>query len=477
MHGRVYSATVPRALTSGSLRPRAEDGVVLSHDNQTNLGPPSADPAAGETTESLDRYRSSMEWESKFYRDTAALVESTATSMNIDPNIRNRLLTPARALIVSIPVRMDSGAVNNFIGYRVQHNNTLGPFKGGIRYHEEVNLGEVSALAMLMTFKCAVAGIPLGGAKGGVRVDPTGLSRQEKQRLTRRYTVEILNIIGPEMDIPAPDMGTDGQTMAWLMDTYSEMKGYAVPSVVTGKPIMIGGSKGRTEATGYGVAYCVAAAAEHLGLTLAGKTVAIQGFGNVGSYAARKLADMGCKIVAVSDVTGGYYDKNGLDLNHVLKYVDIRHSLKDYNRAERITNEQLLTLDVDILVPAALGGVIDHNIASNLRCRILAEGANGPVTAEGNEVLRQREHEVFVVPDILANAGGVTVSYFEWVQGLQSFFWSGEEINDRLFRVLQTAFNECVDFKKKFQTDMRTATLMLGVHRVSEAMLMRGLFP
>ncbi|MEL7370275.1 MAG: Glu/Leu/Phe/Val dehydrogenase [Myxococcota bacterium] len=449
----------------------------MSQDNETNKGLNPADPAAGATTESLDRYRSSMEWESKFYRDTAALVEQTATSMKIDPNIRNRLVTPARALIVSIPVRMDSGAVNNFIGYRVQHNNTLGPFKGGIRYHEEVNLGEVSALAMLMTFKCAVAGIPLGGAKGGVRVDPTPLSRQEKQRLTRRYTVEILNIIGPEMDIPAPDMGTDGQTMAWLMDTYSEMKGYAVPSVVTGKPIMIGGSKGRTEATGYGVAYCVAAAAEHLGLRLEGKTVAIQGFGNVGSYAARKLVDMGCKIVAVSDVTGGYYDRKGLDLNHVLKYVDIRHSLKDYPRAERITNEELLMLDVDILVPAALGGVIDQRIANELKCRILAEGANGPVTAEGNAVLKEREDEVFVVPDILANAGGVTVSYFEWVQGLQSFFWSGEEINDRLFRVLQTAFNECVDFKKKFQTDMRTATLMLGVHRVSEAMLMRGLFP
>ena len=449
----------------------------MSQEQESKIGPPAADPAAGATTESLDRYRSSMEWESKFYRDTAALVEETATSMNIDPNIRNRMLTPSRALIVSIPVRMDSGAVNNFIGYRVQHNNTLGPFKGGIRYHEEVNLGEVSALAMLMTFKCAVAGIPLGGAKGGVRVDPGPLSRSEKQRLTRRYTVEILNIIGPEMDIPAPDMGTDGQTMAWLMDTYSEMKGYAVPSVVTGKPIMIGGSKGRTEATGYGVAYCVAAAADHLGLRLEGKTVAIQGFGNVGSYAARKLTDMGCKIVAVSDVTGGYYDKNGLDLNHVLKYVDIRHSLKDYPRADQISNEELLTLDVDILVPAALGGVIDARIARELKCRILAEGANGPVTAEGNAVLRERQDEVFVVPDILANAGGVTVSYFEWVQGLQSFFWSGEEINERLFRILQTAFNECVDFQKRFKTDMRTATLMLGIHRVSEAMLMRGLFP
>ncbi len=449
----------------------------MSQDKSITPAAAGPDPAAGATTESLDRYRSSMEWESKFYRDTAELVESTARSMNVDPNIRNRMLTPSRALIVSIPVRMDSGAVNNFIGYRVQHNNTLGPFKGGIRYHEEVNLGEVSALAMLMTFKCAVAGIPLGGAKGGVRVDPGGLSRPEKQRLTRRYTVEILNVIGPEMDIPAPDMGTDGQTMAWLMDTYSEMKGYAVPSVVTGKPIMIGGSKGRTEATGYGVAYCVAAAADHLDLKLEGKTVAIQGFGNVGSYAARKLTDMGCKIVAVSDVTGGYYDKNGLDLNHVLKYVDIRHSLNDYPRAEQISNRQLLTLDVDILVPAALGGVIDERIARDLKCRILAEGANGPVTAEGNAVLKEREDEVFVVPDILANAGGVTVSYFEWVQGLQSFFWSGEEINERLFRILQTAFNDCVDFKKRYQTDMRTATLMLGIHRVSEAMLMRGLFP
>ncbi len=472
-------ARPPRGLADVADQPEARDahGVALSQDKQITTASPADDPAVGAMTESHGRFRSSMEWESKFYRDTAALVEATANAMNIDPNIRNRMLTPSRALIVSIPVRMDSGAVHNFIGYRVQHNNTLGPYKGGIRYHEDVNLGEVSALAMLMTFKCAVAGIPLGGAKGGVRVDPAELSRPEKQRLTRRYTVEILNVIGPEMDIPAPDMGTDGQTMAWLMDTYSEMKGYAVPSVVTGKPIMIGGSKGRTEATGYGVAYCVAAAAEHLGLNLQGKTVAIQGFGNVGSYAARKLADMGCKIVAVSDITGGYYEKDGLDLNHVLKYVDIRHSLKDYPRAERISNEDLLLLDVDILVPAALGGVIDGRIAAGLRCRILAEGANGPVTAEGNMVLREREDEIFVVPDILANAGGVTVSYFEWVQGLQSFFWSGEEINERLFRILQTAFNDCVDFKQKFQTDMRSATLMLGIHRVSEAMLMRGLFP
>ncbi|NJK89077.1 MAG: Glu/Leu/Phe/Val dehydrogenase [Myxococcales bacterium] len=427
--------------------------------------------------ESLGNYRSSLEWESKFYRDTAEMVERTSDFINIDPNIKNRLLTPSRALIVSIPTRMDDGSVKNFIGYRVQHNNALGPFKGGIRYHEEVNLGEVSALSMLMTFKCAVAGIPLGGAKGGIRVDPRHLSRAEKQRVTRRYTVEILNFIGPESDIPAPDMGTDDQTMAWIMDTYSEMKGYAVPSVVTGKPIFIGGSKGRKEATGRGVAYCVAAAAEHLGMTLVGKRVAIQGFGNVGTYAARKMDRMGMKVVAVSDVYGGIYNPEGLDIKHLLKYVDIRKSVKDYPRAEAITNEELLTLDVDVLVPAALGGVIDAEIASRLKCRILAEGANGPVTSEGNVVLRERQDEIFVVPDILANAGGVIVSYFEWVQGLQSFFWSSKEINQRLFRILNDAFQECVNFKGKFQTDMRSATLALGIHRVSEAMLIRGLFP
>ncbi|HJL42427.1 MAG TPA: Glu/Leu/Phe/Val dehydrogenase [Myxococcales bacterium LLY-WYZ-16_1] len=431
----------------------------------------------GSTTESLGNYRSSLEWESRFYRDTAQLVENTCSFINIDPNIKNRLLTPARALIVSIPTRMDDGSVQNFIGYRVQHNNALGPFKGGIRYHEDVNLGEVSALAMLMTFKTAVAGIPLGGAKGGIRIDPNPLSRQEKQRVTRRYTVEILNFIGPESDIPAPDMGTDDKTMAWIMDTFSEMKGHAVPSVVTGKPIFIGGSKGRKEATGRGVAYCVAAAAEHLGMPLEGKRVAIQGFGNVGTYAARKMERMGMKVVAVSDVSGAIYNPDGLDVKHLLKYVDIRRLVKDYPRAEALTNEELLKLDVDVLVPAALGGVIDAKIASQLKCRILAEGANGPVTSDGNVVLRERQDEIFVVPDILANAGGVIVSYFEWVQGLQSFFWSSKEINQRLFKILNDAFQECVNFKDKFKTDMRTATLALGIHRVSEAMLARGLFP
>ena len=438
---------------------------------------PKTPPTEKSTTESLDQYRSSLEWESKFYRDTANLVERTCDAINVDPNIKHRLLTPQKALIVTVPARMDDGSVKNFIGYRVQHNNTFGPFKGGIRYHPEVNLGEVSALAMLMTFKTAVAGIPLGGAKGGIRIDPSPLSRQELQRVTRRYTVEILPFIGPESDIPAPDMNTNAQTMAWIMDTYSEMKGYAVPSVVTGKPISIGGSKGRTEATGRGVAYCVAAAAEHLGMELSGKTVAIQGFGNVGMYAARKFERMGMKVVAVSDVTGGIYNRDGLDIKHVRKYVDIRRFLKDYPRAEAISNEELLTLDVDVLVPAALGGQITADIAKKLKCRILAEGANGPVTAEGDEVIRERQEEIFVVPDVLANAGGVIVSYFEWVQGLQSFFWSAKEINTRLFKILQDAFNECINFKNKFQTDMRSATLMLGVHRVSEAMLLRGLFP
>lgn len=443
-------------------------------ETKTADGGPAAEAS---TTESISRYRSSLEWESKFFRDTAALVENTSDAMNLDANIKERLLTPQRALVVSCPVRMDDGSVSNMIGYRVQHNNARGPFKGGIRYHEEVNLGEVSALAMLMSFKCGVAGIPLGGAKGGIRVDPRGLSRQEKQRLTRRYTTEIYDFIGPESDIPAPDMGTDGQTMAWLMDTYSEMKGHASLSVVTGKPLNLGGSKGRTEATGFGVAYCVGAAAEHLGMSLEGKRVVIQGFGNVGSYAARKFASMGMKIIAVSDVSGAIYNPDGLDVNHVLKYVGIRGVVQGYPRAETLTNEELLTLETDVLVPAALGGVIDADIAAKLRCRILAEGANGPVTAEGNEVLLQRQDEIFVVPDVLANAGGVIVSYFEWVQGLQAFFWNLDEINDRLFSILQEAFDEAINFKSKFQTDMRSATLMLGIHRVSEAMLARGLFP
>lgn len=429
------------------------------------------------TTESLDRYRSSMEWESKFYRDTAALVERTADLQKVDRNVTHRLLTPQRALIVSIPVRMDDGSVKNFVGYRVQHNNARGPFKGGIRYHEEVSLGEVSALAMLMTFKCAVVGLPLGGAKGGIRIDPTPLSRAENQRLTRRYTTEILEMIGPELDIPAPDVGTNAQTMAWIMDTYSEMKGRVSPSVVTGKPIFLGGSQGRTEATGHGVAAVVRAASEHLGFELFGKRVAIQGFGNVGTHAASKLESMGMKIVAVSDVSGGIYNPEGFDVKHLLKYVEIRKSVKDYPRAQPISNRELLTLNVDVLVPAALSGVIDAEVAGQLKCRILAEGANGPVTAEGDEVLRQRQKEIFVVPDVLANAGGVTVSYFEWVQGLQSFFWDSKDVDERLFRILSNAFQEALSFKEKFQTDMRTATLMLGIHRVSEAMLARGLFP
>ncbi len=418
-----------------------------------------------------------LEWESKFFQDTVKLVERTSDLMKLDPNIKHRLTTPDRALIVTVPVRMDDGTVQNFVGYRVQHNNTLGPCKGGIRYHHDVNLGEVSALATLMTFKCAVAGLPLGGAKGGVRVDPTLLSRHEVQRLTRRYTVEIINFIGPDSDIPAPDMGTNDQTMAWIMDTYSQMKGYAVPSVVTGKPISAGGSKGRREATGRGVAYTIAAAAEHLGLKLEGMTCAIQGFGNVGMYAARKLARMGVKIVAVSDVTGAIYNPEGLDIAHLRKYVGIRQVVQGYPRAEAITNDQLLRLKVDIMLPAALGGVIDAEIARDMKCRILAEGANGPVTSEGDEVLRARSDEIFVIPDVLANAGGVTVSYFEWVQGLQSFFWTSREINERLYRVMHTAFDDCVKFKEKFRTDMRTASLMLGIHRVSEAMLARGLFP
>jgi glutamate dehydrogenase (NAD(P)+) len=408
-----------------------------------------------------------------------ALISRTSESMGIDPNIHQRLLRPDRALIVTVPMRMDDGSVKNFTGYRVQHNNTRGPCKGGIRYHEGVNLGEVSALAALMTFKTAVAGLPLGGAKGGIRIDPRPLSRQEAQRLTRRYTVEIINFIGPESDIPAPDMGTNAQTMAWIMDTYSQMKGYAIPSVVTGKPIEVGGSLGRKEATGRGVAYTIAYAAEYLKLgSLEGKTVAIQGFGNVGTFAARKLERMGCKVVAVSDVSGGVYNKEGLDIAHVRKYVGIRKILEGYPRAESITNKELLTLDVDILIPAALGGVIDEDIAKNLKCRILAEGANGPVTAEGDAIIRARgEDDIFVIPDILANAGGVTVSYFEWVQGLQSFFWTAKEINVRLNQIMATAFKECVKFKVKFDTDMRSAALMLGIHRVSEAMLLRGLFP
>ncbi len=418
-----------------------------------------------------------VEWRSPANEMAVRQFEIAAAKLNLDQNVAVRLQRPDRALIVSVPVRMDDGNVRVFTGYRVQHNDVLGPFKGGIRYHPEVNLGEVSALAMWMTWKCALAGLPLGGAKGGISCDPNALSRNELQGMTRRYTAEIINYIGPEMDIPAPDMGTDEQVMAWVMDTYSQHKGHAVPGVVTGKPVAIGGTHGRREATGRGVVYTIVEAAKHLNMELLGCTAAVQGFGNVGAVVAKELAGIGVKVVAISDRTGGVYNPKGLPIERVIDHVtktSKNFTLEGCPAGEPIGNADLLELKCDILVPAALGMQITGSNAGNLKCKILAEGANGPTTLDADEILKEKE--IFVIPDILANAGGVIVSYFEWVQDLQNFFWTEDEVNKRLRDILTRAFYEVLDMSRKEKVGMRQAALMIGVHRVSRAMLWRGLY-
>lgn len=415
-----------------------------------------------------------VEWRSPASEMAVKQFEIAAERLNLDSNVAVRLKRPDRALIVSVPTRMDDGSVHVFTGYRVQHNDVLGPFKGGIRYHPDVNLGEVSALAMWMTWKCSLVGLPLGGAKGGVACDPMELSRKELQGLTRRYTAEILNIIGPEVDVPAPDMGTNEQVMAWVMDTYSQHKGYAVPEVVTGKPVDVGGTQGRKEATGRGVVYVMLEAAKYLNIDLSRCTAAVQGFGNVGSVVVKELADVGVKVIAVSDRTGGFYDSKGLPVNRILEYAAKNPDLGGCPFGEKISNADLLELKCDILVPAALSMQITGANAGKLKCRILAEGANGPTTLEADEIIKEKE--IFVIPDVLANAGGVTVSYFEWVQDLQSFFWTEEEVNKKLKDILTRAFHEVLDMSKREKVGMRLAALMLGINRVAKAMLWRGLY-
>ncbi len=426
---------------------------------------------------------SSHLWDSSdLYRNAVMQLEEAATTMKLDPNIAERLKVPKRALIVSVPIRLDDGSIRVFEGYRVQHNMTLGPGKGGIRFHPEVNLSEVAGLAMLMTFKCSLVGLPLGGAKGGIRVDPNQLSRQEAQALTRRYTTEINMIIGPDKDIPAPDVGTDGQHMAWMMDTFSQERGFAIPGVVTGKPIEIGGSLGRAESTGRGVVYTVQHAAKHLAQM--GKpgpkmdsstTVAVHGFGKVGAVAALEIYHLGTKVVGVSDFNGGIYNKNGLNIPDVIKYFNAHRTLVGYPEAEAISNEDLLALPVDVLIPAAIDGVITKANVKNVKARIIAEGANGPVTTEAINELEERG--VFIIPDVLCNAGGVIVSYFEWVQGLQNFFWTESEVNAKLAEVMATAFKKVMDIQARYRCGMKTAALIAGVDRLNRAMLLRGLFP
>ena len=399
-----------------------------------------------------------------------------AELMDLDENVKERLQFPQRTLLVSFPFRQDEyHDVETVFGYRVQHLLTMGPTKGGIRYHQDVNLGEVSALAMWMTWKCALMRLPFGGAKGGVRIDPTQLTRTELQRLTRRYTTEIIGMIGPDKDIPAPDMGTDERVMAWLMDTYSQQIGYAVPEVVTGKPVALGGSEARSEATGRGVVYLIEAAAEKMDLELGQATAVVQGFGKVGSHAAQFLGEMGVRVIAVSDVSTAIHNPAGLDLTVLRDHVRQRRVLKGCGAGEEISNEEMLELNCDILVPAALQNQIHEGNAKRIQCRLLAEGANGPTTLEADQILHEKG--VFIIPDILGNAGGVTVSYFEWVQDTQNFMWSAGEINQRLRRILTDAFRRTVDRAERDRIDMRTAALIEGIERVASAKLWRGVFP
>ena len=414
------------------------------------------------------------EWHSETSDMAVRQFDVAANKLGIDPNVAARLRRPDRAMIVSVPTRMDDGRVQVFTGYRVQHNDVLGPFKGGIRYHPAVNLGEVSALAMWMTWKCSLVGLPLGGAKGGIACDPAHLSSSELQSMTRRFTAEILNIIGPEVDVPAPDMGTNEQVMAWIMDTYSQHKGHAVPEIVTGKPVAIGGTLGRREATGRGVVYMIIEAARYLGIDLSKCTAAVQGFGNVGSVAVKELANIGVKIIGVSDRTGGFVDTKGLPVDKLLEVADKNHSLEGCPYGDKISNAEVLELKCDILVPAALEMQITEKNAARVQCRILAEGANGPTTPEADAILHDKG--IFLIPDILANAGGVVVSYFEWVQDLQNFFWNEAEVNNKLREILLKAFQEVLAMSQKQSVNMRLAALMIGIDRVARAMLWRGFY-
>ena len=410
------------------------------------------------------------------FLNALATIKEAGKLINCDPNIMERLVRPRRCLTVSVPIRMDDQSVKVFTGYRVQYNSTLGPYKGGIRYHQNVDLAEVVGLAALMTFKNSVLGLPLGGAKGGICVDPTRMSRAEKQNLTRRYASEIAPFVGPTKDIPAPDVGTDAQTMAWFMDTYSqEQGGFAQPGVVTGKPVEIGGSLGRNHATGLGVIYVCERAMERLGMKMSGSRIVIQGFGNVGSFAAKFASDRGARIIAVSDVHGGYFNGDGLDVAELFEYMAKHKSLKDYPKAQKITNDQLLELECEALLPCALEQQIDVHNAEKIKCKLIVEGANGPVTSLATKILDKRG--IFIAPDVIANGGGVIVSYFEWVQDIMSFFWDEADIDNKLKGVILKAFDTVYKFKEEKQVDMRTAALATSVQRLEKAMLLRGLYP
>jgi glutamate dehydrogenase (NAD(P)+) len=406
------------------------------------------------------------------YQNTMKIVEDAGKLVSLSPNVLERLKHPRRTLMVSIPVKMDDGRVKVFTGYRVQHNQTLGPFKGGIRYHHQVDLSEVAALAALMTFKNSLMGLPLGGAKGGVQVDPNKLSKAELENLTRRFTSEISPFIGPDKDIPAPDVGTDSQTMAWMLDTFSLESGFSQTGVVTGKPIEIGGSLGREAATGLGVIYATEKALEKIGKRMSDCTIAIQGFGKVGMYAAIEGYAKGARVVAVSDVSGALYNERGINIAELSRYIKEKKIVKDFPEAQHLTNEELLTLPCDVLAPCALEGVIHKGNAEKVQAKIIVEGANGPTTREADEILDAKN--VVVVPDILANGGGVVVSYFEWVQDISWLFWSEDEVRNKLREVIYKAFDKVWQFSEERKANMRTGAMSTSLLRLERAMKLRG---
>ncbi len=401
--------------------------------------------------------------------------DTAADKLHLDPNMRGILRECQRELTVHFPVRMQEGAVKVFTGYRVQHNTSRGPGKGGIRYHPAATLGEVKALAMWMTWKCAVVGIPYGGAKGAVICDPKTMTLQQLETLTRRYTTEIALLIGPERDIPAPDVNTNAQTMAWIMDTYSMHAGHTVPAVVTGKPLSIGGSEGRNEATARGAVYTIIEASKHLGLDLEGARVVVQGFGNAGSFSAKLMAELGAVVVGLSDTQGGIHNAKGIDPNKVDAYKRETGSVVGFPGSETVSNSELLELDCEILIPAAIENQIGEHNAPRIRAKLVAEAANGPTSPEADRILFDKG--VFLIPDILCNAGGVTVSYFEWVQDLQNLFWREATINARLKEVMVKSFNDVLQMSLKHKVNMRTAAYMVAVARVADATLTRGIYP
>jgi glutamate dehydrogenase (NAD(P)+) len=402
-------------------------------------------------------------------------LKDAAQRLHLDPAIHARLASCQREFTVNFPVRMDDASVRIFTGYRVQHSLVRGPVKGGLRYSTGVSLDEVRALAMWMTWKCALVGLPFGGAKGGVICDPHALSLGELERLTRRFATELAVLISPEQDIPAPDVGTNAQVMAWIMDTYSMHRGHSEPGVVTGKPVSIGGSEGRADATGRGLSFCTRWAAERLNLQLAGGTVVVQGFGNVGSVAARLLHDLGCRVIAVSDVDGGIHNPAGIDIRALRLFAQEHGTIAGFPGTTPVTNAELLELPCDVLVPAAIEGQITAANAGRLRCKMVAEGANGPTTPGADDILAERG--ITVVPDILANSGGVIVSYFEWVQDLQNFFWSEDEVNQRLRQIMNRAFEAMWERAEETHERLRDAALDIAVSRVAEGLTARGLYP